>query len=614
MDILPRHKKIVFLLSIITLFLLITNIISIPEYINPHPEYSNNIYMFSSIMVGINFILQLLSSFLPLNISLIIAGLSLNILQCIILMFTTYILGITIIYLVGRFTKFNSPLIIHNLELIDELYKKKKTKRCKNLVIMINPFISTSSICLKMARSKMPYLKYLFISILGIIPTFIYSIILGIFFRYLYLNNLSLWWFILVVAVSLILLFLIKLLYENIFFKELVGTPRSFMYLIFYAAFHLIVRTKVHTKFERNGIDKLKGPYMLLSNHGSFFDVYFLIRLSKGQRFSLILNKYFCRRKLNRYLLYSFGVIPKKLFSPDSETIKKTIRSIKLGYPILMCPEGRLSVDGTNYQIRSETGKLLKSLKIPVVIATINGAYPTNPKWRKKRIKGTIYTKVEKIITKEEIEKLSIKEINELVNKYISYNDFEYAIEHNLTYKGKDKAKNLESILYYCPKCKQEFTTHSYDDTIECKHCGFKATINDHYSFEPNELNIANIHEWYKIIAEYEREKVLANEVNLTCEVRVTKFNLKSSNYDEYGEGICTMTNEEFKFKGKLNEEEEFALDFNTLKGLPFSAGIQFECYYNDALYYFYPKENPNVCAKWALILDEIMREREKYE
>ena len=89
---------------------------------------------------------------------------------------------------------------------------------------------------------------------------------------------------------------------------------------------------------------------------------------------------------------------------------------------------------------------------------------------------------------------------------------------------------------------------------------------------------------------------------------------MKTSKLDEFGFGVCTMTNEEFKFKGKLNEEEEFTLDFNTLKGLPFSAGIQFECYYNDALYYFYPIENPNVCAKWALILDEIMREREKYE
>ena len=124
-----------------------------------------------------------------------------------------------------------------------------------------------------------------------------------------------------------------------------------------FTVFHIIVTNKVKATFDRGELDKIKGPYVLLSNHGSFFDVYFLSRLAHKHKFSFILNKYYFKEKPAKYILAKMGAIPKKLFSPDSETIKRTLRSIKLGYPVLMCPEGRLSIDGTNYQIRNETGK-----------------------------------------------------------------------------------------------------------------------------------------------------------------------------------------------------------------------------------------------------------------
>ena len=45
------------------------------------------------------------------------------------------------------------------------------------------------------------------------------------------------------------------------------------------------------------------------------------------------------------------GAIPKKLFSPDIETIKKSIRAVKDDYSLLLFPEGRLSTNGMNYHI-----------------------------------------------------------------------------------------------------------------------------------------------------------------------------------------------------------------------------------------------------------------------
>ena len=45
------------------------------------------------------------------------------------------------------------------------------------------------------------------------------------------------------------------------------------------------------------------------------------------------------------------------------------------------------------------------------------------------------------------------------------------------------------------------------------------------------------------------------------------------------------------------------------LKALPFSCGKEFECYYEEELYYFYPVENRKQCVKWSLLVDLLNRE-----
>ena len=69
------------------------------------------------------------------------------------------------------------------------------------------------------------------------------------------------------------------------------------------------------------------------------------------------------------------------------------------------------------------------------------------------------------------------------------------------------------------------------------------------------------------------------------------------------------MTNEMFTFKGKVNDDISFEIPVKQLKALAFSTNEEFECYYNEELYYFYPNENKKQCTKWALIVDELNEE-----
>ena len=167
------------------------------------------------------------------------------------------------------------------------------------------------------------------------------------------------------------------------------------------------------------------------------------------------------------------------------------------------------------------------------------------------------------------------------------------------------KAKGLENVLYYCPKCHQEFTISTKGNNIKCNHCRFELDILEDYHFSENEFNIRTIHDWYEFIVKYENANI--DNVNLECDVEVRKFNIDNKKLDEEGSGKCFLTNKSFKFVGDLNVQE-FEIDICNLRALAFSVGLEFECYYNNELYYFYPKEHRQQCTKWALIVGELAK------
>ena len=79
-------------------------------------------------------------------------------------------------------------------------------------------------------------------------------------------------------------------------------------------------------------------------------------------------------------------------------------------------------------------------------------------------------------------------------------------------------------------------------------------------------------------------------------------------------QGVCTLTKDGFAY---ASEKNSFAVGFDLLPALPFSCGREFETYHDERLFYFYPKEDREQCARWALIVDlikEISDEEENRE
>lgn len=519
--------------------------------------------------------------------------------------------GATAIYYLVNLFKFDTSFVSKSSSKIEDIAKKKKKNngiQSFMYILFFMPIVPFGAICYWGSTTKISYRRYIITCISGVIPSILISMLIGTALKEFLGQGISIWLLVLLIIVGMaLLIFVFTKIIRKLYFVEGKNTPDSIYYSILLKIFALIVKPKAILTYDKEKLDNIDGPYLLLSNHGSAYDVYYLSTLAASSRFSFILNRYYFKNKFARKVFKRIGVIPKKLFYPDLETIKETMRSIKNGYPVLMCPEGRLSIDGTNYEYTKETGKLIKSLKVPVVLTKISGAYLVNPKWRKKKIRGPVHTSVEHVITKEEVEKMTCEELNEVIAKKLVYNDFEFARKNNVKYKGKNKAKGLENILYYCPKCGKEYTMISQGNHIRCNSCDFDLEIDDNYSFKRNKYNIKDIPHWYKLIEDYE-SKNIEKGINLECKVKVKRYNFNKYTIEE-GQGYCHLNNDEFSFDGKVNGMINFTIPISQLKALAFSVNEEFECYYNEELYYFYPLDNPKQCSKWSLIVDEMNKE-----
>lgn len=556
--------------------------------------------------------IQMIVVVIPAEFIQLAAGISFHPLIASCLCLTGVFIGATTIYFLVNVLKIDQSSLSNNSKRIDELALKKSNLSVQALMYLLffMPIIPFGAICYFGSSKKISYRRYILTCCTGALPAIITSIFLGKGMVTLTALGIPLYAIILIIIAVMIILFTsLMLIIKHKYFDGSIGSPNSNLYPVLLKIFSFIVRTKANPRFEKDQLTNIDGPVVYISNHASFFDMYYACNFIYPKRAAIVGNRYYLRGRLASQITKSIGIIPKKLFSADLETIKMTLKSVKEGHSIVLFPEGRLSLDGSNYNIVSGTGALLKKLNVPVVIANINGAYLTNPKWRKKRMRGNVLVETRAILLPDQLETMSAKEVDTFINENIKINDFEFARTNGYRYKEKNKAKGLENVLFVCPHCKKEYTLETDNNTIRCTNCDHQFTINDQYSFDENELAIKDINHFYNIIKEYQKEQLNADYC-LETRVKVKKIDLSKKNNDKQGYGTCYLTTEKIGFVGFVDGKEvEFEVPMKVLKALAFSCGEEFEFYYNNELYYFYP-EDGRVCAQYAMIVD-ILNEKE---
>lgn len=231
-------------------------------------------------------------------------------------------------------------------------------------------------------------------------------------------------------------------------------------------------------------INKEKGPCFLIFNHQSRIDYVWTVRAAYPRRLNFVVgyNEFF--RSHLHLILKIANAIPKKNFTIDLPAMRGIDSIIKQGGVVCFSPEGMSSISGHNQPIVPSTGKLFKHYGVPVYMVKTEGAFLTNTKVCLDERKGRINAKMVRLFTKEDLQKLSDREIDEKINEALWQDDYEWNLKEKVSYETNGRiCEHLSDLLYRCPKCGHEFEMESGGDKIVCKHCGNGATMDDTYAF-----------------------------------------------------------------------------------------------------------------------------------
>ncbi len=275
-------------------------------------------------------------------------------------------------------------------------------------------------------------------------------------------------------------------------------------------------------KVEKINMEGLKPPYMLLSNHMHFID----FELGAMGTFPYRVNNVvsidgYYRRP---WLMELIGAICTRKFTMDLHLVKSIKRVLQRGDILCMYPEARYSPCGVNSYIPDAVGMLIKRNKVPVVTVLHRGNYLSSPFWnyRKKR-KVPLRMTMTQVLTPEQIENLSVDEINAIIRDALTYDDYKYQKENGILIKEPFRAEGLHKVLYQCPHCLTESKMASSGAEIFCDECGKRWTLKEDGELSANDgvTEFSHIPDWFNWEREQVRAQVLSGEYSFEDEVEI---------------------------------------------------------------------------------------------
>ena len=142
---------------------------------------------------------------------------------------------------------------------------------------------------------------------------------------------------------------------------------------------------------EVNGRENItdRGPYLLLSNHQSVLDPFFIQTWIPYPIHPLANSTQFAGPIFGAAMkrLYSF---PVRRFQVDPQAVRTALRRLRAGYAVHVYVEGERSWDGIMRPPRAGTVRLALKAGVPIVPCAVAGAYDVWPRWDRRPRKGPV--------------------------------------------------------------------------------------------------------------------------------------------------------------------------------------------------------------------------------
>lgn len=234
---------------------------------------------------------------------------------------------------------------------------------------------------------------------------------------------------------------------------------------ILYPTLGFYSRLKYGLKLEKFA-EQEKRPYLILYNHQTAFDQFFVGMAFKGPLYYLASEDIFSNGFSSSLIKYLVEPIPIKKQTTDIRAILNCMKVSKEGGSIAIAPEGNRTYSGRTEYMSPAIASLARKLGVPVALFRIEGGYGVHPRWADDVRKGRMRAYVSRVISPEEYAEMSDEELFCQIKDGLYVNEAVADAE----YKHKRLAEYLERAVYVCPECGlSEFESHG--DIISCKRC-----------------------------------------------------------------------------------------------------------------------------------------------
>ena len=395
--------------------------------------------------------------------------------------------------------------------------------------------------------------------------------------------------------------------------KYPIRQPRSLTALIWLLSKCALMGKKY--KVEKINMDGLKPPYMILSNHMYFIDFELAAMATWPHRVNNVVNlDGYYRRP---WLMELIGAIGTRKFTNDLHLIKSIRKVLERGDILCMYPEARYSACGITSYLPESLGMLVKRCKVPIVAIVHRGNHLHSPFWnfRKKR-KVPLHTTATLILTPEQIEGMSVEDINARIKEALTYDDYKYQKENGIIIDEPYRAEGLHKILYQCPHCLAESKMSSSGAELFCTECGKRWTLLEDGTLVANEgeTKFERIPDWYLWEREQVKAQIERGEYSFFDEVDVYS-QPRAWGFEHLGDATVSHDAEngfvlEGEYRGEKYRIQRAPLQNNSLH-------IEYDwCYIkpydcfdisteNDS-FYCYPKNKTDVVTKLAFATEII--------
>lgn len=234
---------------------------------------------------------------------------------------------------------------------------------------------------------------------------------------------------------------------------------------ILYPILAAVTLIKFPIRVERH-MDRRDRPYLILLNHQTPFDQFFVCMAFKGPIYFIASEDIMSNGIVSKIIKWLVAPIPIKKQAGDFSAVMTALRVAREGATIAMAPEGNRTYSGKTEYINPAVAGLAKKMKLPIALFRIEGGYGMEPRWsnvtRRGKMKGYVY----RVIEPEEYASMTNDELYEQICQGLYVNE---GVADGI-FRSNKRAEYMERAVYVCPFCGlSEFESHGNE--LECLTC-----------------------------------------------------------------------------------------------------------------------------------------------